>query len=85
MINISRVSTWLTAFALAATLALPARANTWPLPPSGSRLVGQNQFHVVQDNGGSLEAIAKNTTLVFSRCCRLIPGSILMCRAPVAC
>ncbi|EPL8735914.1 L,D-transpeptidase, partial [Klebsiella quasipneumoniae] len=31
--------------ALVAALALPARANTWPLPPPGSRLVGQNQFH----------------------------------------
>ncbi|MEH8726438.1 L,D-transpeptidase, partial [Klebsiella pneumoniae] len=44
------VTLWLTLVALVAALALPARANTWPLPPPGSRLVGQNQFHVVQDD-----------------------------------
>lgn len=46
------VTLWLALVALVAALALPARANTWPLPPPGSRLVGQNTFHVVQDNGG---------------------------------
>ncbi|MGR8901409.1 hypothetical protein ACPZ8W_27300, partial [Klebsiella variicola subsp. variicola] len=45
------VTLWLALVALVAALALPARANTWPLPPQGSRLVGQNTFHVVQDNG----------------------------------
>ena len=34
------VTLWLTLVALVAALALPARANTWPLPPPGSRLVG---------------------------------------------
>ena len=59
---------------LAATLAfLPAR-NTWPLPPSGSRLVGQNQFHVVQDNGGSLEAIAKKYNVGFLALLQANPG-----------
>ena len=33
------VTLWLTLVALVAALALPARANTWPLPPPGSRLV----------------------------------------------
>ena len=61
MLNNKRLSRWLAFFTLAATfaLALPAQANTWPLPPPGSRLVGQNAVHVVEDNGGSLEAIAK--------------------------
>ena len=61
MLNNKRLSRWLAFFTLAATfaLALPAQANTWPLPPPGSRLVGQNTVHVVEDNGGSLEAIAK--------------------------
>ena len=59
------VTLWLTLVALVAALALPARANTWPLPPPGSRLVGQNQFHVVQDDGGSLEAIAKKYNVGF--------------------
>lgn len=57
------VTLWLTLVALVAALALPARANT-ALPP-GSRLVGQNQFHVVQDDGGSLEAIAKKYNVGF--------------------
>ena len=44
-----RFSRWLTFFTLAAaiTLALPAKANTWPLPPAGSRLVGENKFHEI--------------------------------------
>ncbi len=29
------VTLWLTLVALVAALALPARANTWPLPPAG--------------------------------------------------
>ena len=67
------VTLWLTLVALVAALALPARANTAPSPP-GSRLVGQNQFHVVQDDGGSLEAIAKKYNVGFSPCCRPIRG-----------
>ncbi len=39
-------------------LALPAKP-TLPLPQAGSRLVGENKFHVVENDGGSLEAIAK--------------------------
>jgi L,D-transpeptidase YcfS len=60
--------------AVAGVLALPARANTWPLPPSGSRLVGQNQFHVVQNNGGSLEAIAKKYNVGFLALLQANPG-----------
>ncbi len=59
------------AVALVAALALP-RALTLAFPP-GSRLVGQNQFHVVQDDGGSLEAIAKKYNVGFWPCCRPIP------------
>lgn len=79
------VTLWLTLVALVAALALPARANTWPLPPPGSRLVGQNQFHVVQDDGGSLEAIAKKYNVGSWPCCRPIPGLTPMFRAPAAC
>lgn len=50
----------------------PARANT-ALPP-GSRLVGQNQFHVVQDDGGSLEAIAKKYNVGFLALLQANPG-----------
>lgn len=36
-----------------------ALSRSWPLPPPGSRLVGENAFYVVQNDGKSLEAIAK--------------------------
>ena len=63
----TRFSRWLTffTFAAAVALALPAKANTWPLPPAGSRLVGENKFHVVENDGGSLEAIAKKYNVGF--------------------
>lgn len=56
------------------TGAGPARANTWPLPPPGSRLIGQNQFHVVENNGGSLEAIAKKYNVGFLALLQANPG-----------
>ncbi|MDX6022619.1 L,D-transpeptidase family protein [Scandinavium sp. V105_16] len=55
-------------------MALPARANTWPLPPAGSRLVGENRFHVVENNGGSLEAIAKKYNVGFLALLQANPG-----------
>lgn len=73
-ISVSRLSLWLTAMAVAVVMALPARANTWPLPPAGSRVVGQNQFHVVQNNGGSLEAIAKRYNVGFLAVLQANPG-----------
>lgn len=83
----TRFSRWLTffTFAAAVALALPAKANTWPLPSADSRLVGENKFHVVENDGGSLEAIAKNITSAFSLCYRLTPALILTYRARVAC
>ena len=76
MLNNKRLSRWLAFFTLAATfaLALPAQANTWPLPPPGSRLVGQNTVHVVEDNGGSLEAIAKKYNVGFLALLQANPG-----------
>lgn len=67
MIKTSRFTRWISVVALLATvaLALPAQANTWPLPPAGSRLVGENRFHVVENDGGSLEAIAKKYNVGF--------------------
>ena len=35
MKRFTRISLWLGMMAIAAALALPARANTWPLPPPG--------------------------------------------------
>lgn len=55
------------------------------LPPAGSRLVGENKFHVVENDSGSLEAIAKNITSAFSLCYRPTPALILTYRARVAC
>ena len=74
MKSFSRISLWLGMIAIAAALALPVRANTWPLPPPGSRLVGQNQFHVVENNGGSLEAIAKKYNVGFLALLQANPG-----------
>jgi len=71
-----RLTRWMTFFTLAAmvAIALPARANTWPLPPAGSRLVGENKFHVVENDGGSLEAIAKKYNVGFLALLQANPG-----------
>ncbi|MEG0099576.1 L,D-transpeptidase family protein [Citrobacter sp.] len=76
MLNNKQLSRWLSFFTLAASLALalPAQANTWPLPPPGSRLVGENTVHVVEDNGGSLEAIAKKYNVGFLALLQANPG-----------
>ncbi|POU74021.1 L,D-transpeptidase [Leclercia sp. LSNIH6] len=76
MIKTSRFTRWISVVALLATvaLALPARANTWPLPPAGSRLVGENRFHVVENDGGSLEAIAKKYNVGFLALLQANPG-----------
>lgn len=71
-----RLTRWITFFALAAAvaIALPAHANTWPLPSAGSRLVGENKFHVVENDGGSLEAIAKKYNVGFLALLQANPG-----------
>ncbi len=76
MMKTSRFTRWISLVALLATLALalPARANTWPLPPAGSRLVGENRFHVVENDGGSLEAIAKKYNVGFLALLQANPG-----------
>ncbi|WP_435947924.1 L,D-transpeptidase LdtC [Dryocola sp. BD586] len=67
---------WLIAllFAAAALASLSASANSWPLPAAGSRLIGQNVFHVVADDGGSLEAIAKKYNVGFLALLQANPG-----------
>lgn len=72
MIKHSRFILW--AVFLAATLVLPAKANTWPLPPPGSRVVGENRYHVVENDGGSLEAIAKKYDVGFLALLQANPG-----------
>jgi L,D-transpeptidase YcfS len=68
----SRFLLW--AMLISALLVLPARANTWPLPPSGSRVVGENRYHVVENDGGSLEAIAKKYNVGFLALLQANPG-----------
>jgi len=76
MMTTPRFTRWISLVALLSTLAfaLPARANTWPLPPSGSRLVGENRYHVVENDGGSLEAIAKKYNVGFLALLQANPG-----------
>ena len=69
-----QLSRWLAGIVLAVSVALPVSANTWPLPPPGSRLVGENRFHVVENNGGSLEAIAKKYNVGFLALLQANPG-----------
>ncbi len=51
----------------------------------GSRLVGENKFHVVEDDGGSLEAIAKKYNVGFLALLQANPGIDPMCHAQAAC
>ncbi len=77
VLQLSSTSTRLLAslLLLLATLAsLPANARSWPLPASGGRLIGQNAFHVVQNDGGSLEAIAKKYNVGFLALLQANPG-----------
>lgn len=69
-----QLSRWLVGLFLAACVALPASANSWPLPPPGSQLVGENRFHVVENNGGSLESIAKKYNVGFLALLQANPG-----------
>lgn len=69
-----QLSRWLLGLLLVASVALPASANSWPLPPPGSRLVGENRFHVVENNGGSLESIAKKYDVGFLGLLQANPG-----------
>lgn len=72
----SRFTRWLTYIAVASalTLALPAQANTWPLPAAGSHVAGENRFHLVENDGGSLEAIAKKYNVGFLALLQANPG-----------
>lgn len=76
MIKSVRFSRWITRLTVVAAVVfcVPSWANTWPLPPSGSRLVGENRYHVVQNDGGSLEAIAKKYNVGFLALLQANPG-----------
>lgn len=67
---------WLASVLLvtASVAAFQASANSYPLPPEGSRLIGQNMFHEVADDGGSLEAIAKKYNVGFLALLQANPG-----------
>lgn len=72
----SRFTRWLAYVGVASmlALALPAQANAWPLPAAGSRVVGENRFHLVENDGGSLEAIAKKYNVGFLALLQANPG-----------
>lgn len=72
----ARAVRWLASIMLvSATLtSFAANANSYPLPAEGSRLIGQNFFHVVQNDGGSLEAIAKKYNVGFLALLQANPG-----------
>ncbi len=77
MTTFLRFSRWLTGLSVLTVFAfsaLPAIANTYPLPPPGSRLVGENKFHTVENDGGSLEAIAKKYNVGFLALLQANPG-----------
>lgn len=42
--------------------------------PAGSNVVGENRFHVVENDGGSLEAIAKKYNVGFLALLQANPG-----------
>ncbi len=52
-----------------------ARAVDYPLPPEGSRLIGQNQTYTVQEGDKNLQAIARRfdtaAMLILKRTIRL--------------
>jgi L,D-transpeptidase YcfS len=77
MITFSRLFRWLIALGITtacALSALSAVANTWPLPPPGSRVVGENRYHAVARDGGSLEAIARKYNVGFLGLLQANPG-----------
>lgn len=67
MLNNKQFSRWLTYFTLAASLALalPAQANTWPLPPPGSRLVGKIPYTLSKITAVHWKPLRKSTMWVF--------------------
>lgn len=58
----------------ATTVATPTFARDYPLPAANSKLIGKNQYHVVADDGGSLEAIAKKYNVGFLALLQANPG-----------
>jgi L,D-transpeptidase YcfS len=75
MMTSSRLTRWITLFALAAPSRLRFPLAQTPGPfPAGSKLVGENRFHVVENNGGSLEAIAKKYNVGFLALLQANPG-----------
>ena len=72
----TRFSRWLTffTFAAAVALALPAKANTWPLPSAAVVWLVKTNFMWWKDDGGSLEAIAKKYNVGFLALLQANPG-----------
>lgn len=63
----TRFFRWLTffTFVVVVALALSVKVNIWSLSLAGSRLVGENKFYVVENDGGFLEVIVKKYNVGF--------------------
>ncbi len=59
---------------LVGLVSLPALATDYLLPAKDSRLVGENQYYIVQDNGESLESIAARFQLGLTNMMEANPG-----------
>ncbi len=83
----TRFSRWLTFFYVRRCRGAGATGKSQHLAAaaSGSRLVGENKFHVVENDGGSLEAIAKKYNVGFLALLQANLGVILTYRARAAC
>lgn len=55
-------------------IVTPTFARDYTLPAANSKLIGKNQYHVVEDDGGSLEAIAKKYNVGFLALLQANPG-----------
>ncbi len=79
------VTLWLTLVALVAALALPARANTWPLPRRAAGWWVRISSMWYRMTAVRWKRLPRSTMSASWPCCRPIPELTPMFRAPAAC